>query len=113
MELLIVSSCIVASLLLVWFRTDAYPEYCRALKLDKISFYKDFYAKLHDDVRLTYVKYLRQYHNGFFVRLITCPLCIGAWIATALSLIFTTWTIGWTAYIFGLILFAITDKLLD
>lgn len=112
MYLLLIPSCIVASLLLIWFRTEGYVEYCKAFKLDKISFYKDFYAKQAEDARLTYLGYLKQYHNSFFVRLITCPICLGAWISTFAALGFATWWVGWSSFILGVIIFAVADRLL-
>ena len=77
--LLIIS--IIALVLLVWFRTDAWLEYCRLLQLDFISFYSDFLEKQASDISLTYHIYLRRYHNCFFVRLITCPICLAFWLA--------------------------------
>lgn len=75
--LLIIST--ISLLLLIWFRSDAWVEYCRLFRFDSISFYKDFDEKKHQDVSLTYHIYLRRYHNCFFIRMITCPICFGVW----------------------------------
>ena len=103
--------CFIALNLLIWFRTDAWLEYTRLFRLNWLSYYKDFDAKYKEDVSLTYMKYLRMYHNCFMVRMITCPICQAVW-----------WGIGWgilTALymipiyiIFGLLLFLIVDRLL-
>ena len=79
-------SLIVATILVLWFRSEAYVEYCRLLHLNWISFYKDYYDQRKNDVSLNYFGYLRQYHNCFFVR----PI----------------------AFIGGLILFGTVDRLL-
>lgn len=71
---------VIALILLMWFRTDAWVEYCKLFKLDSLSFYKDYDEKYSRDVSLTYHSYLRRYHNCFFVRLITCPICLAIWL---------------------------------
>ena len=103
--------CLIALILLIWFRTDAWLEYCRLLRLDVLSFYKDYEAKKHEDATLKYLHYLRRDHNCFFVRLITCPTCLAVWLAilpAALTsvFLFPVFVIG------GLLLFTAIDHLL-
>lgn len=112
MTSILICSCIMAALLIVWFRTDAYVEYARVFRLNKISFYQDFDAKKSEDARLTYFGYLRQYHNSFFTRLITCPICLGVWVATIISIYTGHWWLYPTCLMGGLILFGIADRLL-
>lgn len=109
--ILFCSSCI-ALLLLIVFRTEAFIEYCRLFHLNGISFYKDFDAKRKDDASLTYIKYLRQYHNNFFIRLITCPICLSVWVGIILSILFIHFYMLPINVIFGLLLFAAIDRLL-
>lgn len=69
-------------LLLIWFKTDAFAEYSRLLKLKWTNV--DGYYLIKDlDPEFTFHKFLLEYFNCFFVRLITCPICIG----TILSLL--------------------------
>ena len=105
-------SLIVATILVLWFRSEAYVEYCRLLHLNWISFYKDYYDQRKNDVSLNYFGYLRQYHNCFFVRLITCPVCVGTWLALGLTLLTLDWVTFPIAFIGGLILFGTVDRLL-
>lgn len=108
----LLSSSIVAMFLLIWFRTDAYLEYCRVLGLNGISLYKDYDEKKKEDARLTYHQYLLQYHNNFFTRLITCPVCSSVWVAGGVALLmFKVWTLP-VAMIGGLLLYLIIDRLL-
>lgn len=107
---LYLSCSIVAMILLIWFRTDAFLEYCRVFKLT--IFYKDYDEKKKEDARLTYHGYLLQYHNNFFTRLITCPVCSSVWIAGILSLVtLKAYTLP-TSVVGGLILYLIIDRLL-
>ncbi len=103
--------CFIALALLIWFRTDAWLEYCRVLHLDFIAHYKDYDAKKHEDATLTYLNYLRREHNSFFVRLITCPICLAVWLAivpAALTSIFL-----FPVFVMGsLLLFTAIDRLL-
>jgi len=103
--------CIIAIILLVWFRTDAFLEYTRLFRLNFLSHYKDFEAKYHEDVSLTYLSYLRQYHDCFFIRLITCPICQAVWWGLIFGCL--TWIVLTPIYIiFGLMLYLIIDRLL-
>jgi hypothetical protein len=110
MNILIVI-CLIAINLLIWFRTEAWLEYTRIFHLNWMSYYKDFDSKYKEDASLTYLKYLRMYHNCFAIRMLTCPICQAVWwgigfgILTALCLI-PIYIVG------GLLLFLIIDKLL-
>jgi hypothetical protein len=73
-------SSLIALALLMWFKTDVWVEYTHLFHLDCLSFYKDFKVKQSMDASLTYHMYLRMYHNCFFVRLITCPICVAIWL---------------------------------
>lgn len=110
---LYLSCSIVAMILLIWFRSEAYLEYCRLFNLDKISFYKDYEEKKNQDARLTYLDYLRQYHYNFFTRLITCPVCLSVWVAGGIALLTFKAATFPTSMVGGLLLFALIDKLLE
>jgi len=67
-------------LLIVWFRTDVFVEYSKIFKISKWLNVDDFEEKKKNDFELTYHSYLRQYHNNFWIRLVTCPICISCWL---------------------------------
>lgn len=104
---------IVALFLVVWFKTEAYVEYCRLFRLNKISNYREYFAEKANDVSLTYHKFLRQYHDGFFVRLATCPICVSAWLSIGLALLSTHLMLFPPTFIVSLILFGIIHRLLN
>lgn len=108
----ILSSSVVALVLIIWFRTEAWVEYCRLFKFNFLSFYKDYDAKKKNDVTLTYHGYLRQYHNCFQVRLLTCPICVAVWIAMMSVFLMGALAIFPIAFVGGLILFGTVDRLL-
>lgn len=109
---MILISSIIALHLLIWFRTDAYLEYCRLLKLNFISDYKGFDREYSQDVSLTYHIFLRRYHNNFFIRLITCPICLAVWLAIIYTIIFSTFNILPYIILLGIFIYAIIDRLL-
>ena len=104
-------SCI-ALFLLIFFRTNAWLEYCRMFHLNFPSFYKDFDEKYKKDFSLTYIDYLRRYHNCFFVRLITCPICFSVWLGILLGIITTSIILIPLYSVGGLLTYVIIDRLL-
>ena len=103
--------CLIATELLIWFRTDAWLEYTRLFRLNFLSQYKDFDAKYKEDVSLTYLVYLRRYHYCFFTRLVTCPVCLAVWLGIITGALTSLMLIP--IYILGgLILYLTVDRLL-
>lgn len=111
--LILLSSSIVACFLLIWFKSEAWIEYCRLFHLNKISFYKDFDQKKKNDVTLTYHGYLNQYHTSFIVRLLTCPICSSIWVSILISIILNNFLLIPLSIIGGLLLFGTIHKLLN
>lgn len=112
MAAIFMSGSIVALFLVIWFRTEAFVEYCRLFHLDRISHYKDYDEKKSHDASLTYLSYLRQYHNGFKTRLLTCPVCVAVWLAMLNAIFFSKLSVFPVTFIGGLILFGVIDRLL-
>jgi hypothetical protein len=102
----------VAMILLIWFKTEAYVEYCKLFKRNDICFYKEYYKKKKDDVRLTYITYLRDQHDGFLIRLITCPICLAVWTGLLSSFLLFSPLSFPISVIGGLIVYSCVDKLL-
>jgi hypothetical protein len=108
---IIIGSSVIALILLIWFRTDAWLEYTRIFHLNWLSFYKEFDVKYKDDVSLTYLHFLRRDHNCFFIRLITCPICMAIWLGLILA-IFIHLVLVPPCIVGGLLLFTTIDRLL-
>lgn len=67
--------------LILFFNTDVLVEYGRIFKLIKKWLKIDQFDEAYkNDFELTYRQYLRINHNCFFVRLITCPICLSFWL---------------------------------
>lgn len=110
---ILTSIAVIALVLTIWFRTEAYIEYCRILHLNRISFYRDYDNKKKDDISLTYLGYLKQYHDCFITRLIICPICLSVWMSLIVAIILSGLSLLPIIFVGGLILFGIINRLLD
>ena len=70
---------IVVAILIVWFETHAFVEYCRALKFG-VKFFKIDQYKEWQDRGLSYPDFLTVKDNTFFNRLIACAICLNVWL---------------------------------
>ena len=79
-------SSLVSVILLVWFKSDALAEYLEVLGLD-IAFGVREYRKASSEVsyHMRYTDFILLKYNSFFIRLITCPLCLSIWISVIIS----------------------------
>jgi hypothetical protein len=87
---------LISFTLFAWTETDFFVEYCKLFgiwDIFKVGEYEDY--KDHGDdsaeslgfgsptetaVDISYLNYLLLKHDSFFVRLITCPICLGVWL---------------------------------
>ena len=79
---------IIAFVLIVWFKTNAFCEYLTVFGFSdyfKIDQYyeerKKFSSSLH------YTDFLILKYNSFFTRLVSCPICLNIWLCIIASLI--------------------------
>jgi len=80
--MIIVLTAIITIILIIFFNSDALVEYGRLIKhISKLLLIDKFDKAYANDFDLTYVFYLRRYHNCFFIRLITCPICVSFWLS--------------------------------
>lgn len=118
---ILVGVCITALILVIWFRTDAWLEYTRIFRLNFLSLYKEYDNRKHNDLTLTYHHFLRLHHDGFIVRLITCPTCVAVWLAILSSAgvyclgVYSLFLAAFLCPVFavlGLLLFLVIERLL-
>ena len=77
--------CLQVTILFVWYKTDAFVEYIKYLPKDIFKVKAYIIEKDNNDMTLTYHNYLKQFNSGFFVRLITCPICLNIWLSIICS----------------------------
>lgn len=85
---------LISILLFLWNHTNFFVEYCELLGLDylfKIGDYINynengeesglgFGSSSSEPTSIGYLEYLLLKHDCFFVRLITCPICLAVWL---------------------------------
>lgn len=102
-------------ILLVWFKTDAFAEYARLLRL-KWTKANDYYCVKLADPFITYHGFLREYYDCFLVRLLTCPICFGVWLGVLVGPLSVA-LCGWWAFsllpCLGLFLFFLLAMLVN
>lgn len=76
---MLVGICSVICILIIWFQTEAIVEYGKLLMPKLFSGYNNMTYS-------SYPEYLQAEHNNFFTRLISCPFCLGFWVALFMSL---------------------------
>jgi hypothetical protein len=77
----------VAASLFVLFETTAVYEYFRILPLpEKITKIKEYEKEKNNDFGLSYKLFWLTTYDCFFIRLITCPYCLAAWLSLIFSL---------------------------
>ncbi len=76
-------------LLVIWFKTDAFLEYARLFRLAKVFEIDKYDKEYHNDFTLDYHTFLlREHKDSFFVKLVTCPVCLIVWCGIVSSLFF-------------------------
>ena len=96
---MILSIFLVTTVMLVWFKTDAFVEYFGFLPISKE------YKKMKEShPEIDFIMFLTMMHNNFFVRLISCQYCMVFWLSAIVSL-FTNPIYTPVIYICALVLY--------
>ena len=93
-------------LMYIWFETEAFEEYMTTFNLGWSMFrLRDYKEEKNKVPSLDYHTYLlMNYSDSFFIKLITCPVCLIVWIAPLVSFLY--WRELTVPIVFQEILFA-------
>jgi Protein of unknown function (DUF1360) len=105
------ASFFVALFLLIWFKTEAFVEYCRLFRLTRFFKVAEYLEVMKADASFSYPMFLVEYYNSFLTRLLSCPICTSVWIGLALGH-FTGWLLMPAVTIFGLVIYSVLVKIL-
>ena len=107
-------SCVVALFLLVWFHSEAFIEYATLFSGARFFHIESYKEEQKTRATLTYHGHLLEKRDSFFIRLITCPLCLSFWTTLITSLLVTEalWVFP-ICNILSLTIYALIVKLLD
>jgi hypothetical protein len=69
-----------ACILYIWHNTDVFVEYMSLFKMDKFFHIRVYKKEQEMNPMIDYETFLLTNHNSFFIRLITCPICVSVWL---------------------------------
>lgn len=106
-------SSLVAVALLMWFHTEAFIEYATLFSGNRFFHIDDFREKQKKDPMIDWITYLQVNHDSFFIRLITCQLCLSFWLTLAACIATHNLVLIPICYILNLIIYKLTAKLVE
>ncbi len=104
--------CGVALFLLVWMHSEAFLEYMTMIGGSRFFLIDDFKKKQEVDPALDYISYMQAFHDSFFTRLITCPLCFSVWLTLIACFLVGNFVIFPICNILALIIYKVTLKII-
>lgn len=73
--------CLIASTLIIWFKSDAFVEWMKLFGLSKYIKYQQYLDAKFENVSITYPLFLKLKYPRFIFKLLGCPLCLGTWLS--------------------------------
>lgn len=81
---------LVTLILIIWFQTEAFVEYCNLFNIQQLFFIGEFVTFKQEGGSLTYPEFLlERTNNSFIAKLVSCPICLSVWLGLITSM-FTT-----------------------
>ena len=100
----------ISLILLVWFKTDAFNEYCKLFNLNEKFYLNEYNQMLLDGAFISYPDFLAEYHPSFFTKLISCPICLSVWLGIFFSIFIGLFSLGTLSFL-GLLFYKLMDKI--
>lgn len=107
--------CLILTIMIVWFKSSAFVEYCTLLGVKKILLGYD-----KDPNNLTFPQYLYIQSRTLFkcrickfiIALVTCPLCLAFWFSIGAACLYGNALLTPLFYITVLISYFLTDRVI-
>lgn len=113
MTLLFILSSLIATIFLIWFNSDFIIEYGTVFGLSKFFKIQEYKEKQREiPIPLAYPLFLKMKYDNFFIKLITCPICLSVWLSAILGAYFLSWSFIPVICILSLIIYGLIRKLL-
>ena len=100
----------VVFILFIWFNTDAFIQYSKLLKLDKLTKIDLWESYRLTNPKITYLEYLSIKHRNFFTKLITCKPCLNFWITLIICSFFDSLYQLPVIYMLSYIIYKLIEK---
>ncbi len=107
--------CLVLTIMIVWFKSAAFVEYCNLFGLKSLLLGYD-----KDPNNLTFPQYLYIKSKSLFknticrflVALLTCPLCLAFWLSLGAATIYGTIVLTPLFYVSVLVCYFLIERIL-
>jgi len=110
---LIKYSFIYSFICIIFYDTNVIVEYFKHIRyLNKLFKINDYlkYKEMVDDGQL-YIAYIGSVYNNFFIKLISCPLCLGFWVNILISIYVNKLYLFFGIYYLSVIMYSIFKRL--
>jgi len=108
--------CLVLTIMIVWFKTNAFAEYCNLFGFKKIllgyeketnnlTFPQHLYVKSKTLITCSICK--------FIISLISCPLCFSLWLSAGAASLYGTILLTPLFYVAVLVGYFLTDRIIN
>ncbi len=107
--------CLVLTIMIVWFKSGAFVEYCNLFGLKKLLLGYDKDPNSLTFPQYLYIKSKSLFKCGicrFIISLITCPMCLALWLCAGAASIYGTILLTPLFYITVLISYFLTERVI-
>ncbi len=117
-ESLLIASSFVTFCLIIFFNSDAMPEYLRLFRLNKvfpflkIDEYFSYNGPLNSNSYFEFLNGMKGYNN-FLVKLISCPLCLSVYLSLIMAFFIGHWYYFPLIYLISLFTYFIFKKTMN
>lgn len=114
---ILILSTTVSSILILLQKTDFIGDYLNLVKNPtfRAKLLLNVYKKRHEYpniLQFWLVMFSARPKTSFFLKMVTCPYCIGFWLSLGISVVSGYWYLAGVTYFFGLVGYFIVDKIL-
>ena len=81
LEIYLFCTSLIVTILVIWFKTDAFVEYLDLLGFKKLFYIKEYKGTQDTDFAVNYPNFLLCQKNSFLSRLLSCPTCTTFWLS--------------------------------
>jgi len=107
--------CLVLTIMIIWFKSGAFVEYCKLFGIKKILLGYDKDPKNLTFPQYLYIKSRTLFECSvcrFFVSLLTCPMCLALWLSAGAATLYGTILLTPLFYITILICYFLTERII-
>jgi len=105
--------CWINFVLIIWFHTEAFLEYCKIFKLAFLFRINNFYEYKKVNPAISYIDFLSIKNPNFFSKLFSCPFCLSFWASLISCIFYKNILLLPSIYIGSIILYNILKRLIE